>query len=507
MTDLSSLNPWRPLPGALRGPTWTLALALALLALPSGPVAAQGCDSLGVSPVTVQVPDAQPAQSYQRTLSVQNPCTYGRTVTVQFEGAAGGWATSNPGSGFALPPQSTQNVRLTLAVPAGTGPGERQGLVRFVAEATDAPGGSGASVRVAVAVPLNVTVGGDPIVALAWMGARTNDTDTQTPPVGVAELRNEGNVRSAGTMAATVSAFGDNATIFSAMGTGSADPGASAEVQVAFHDTLPVGQYTMHFSSQEPPGFRAAVDFNVAPPGLHPPHGTLLALLHAAYAATGDVARIDGRFSNDGSVRIQSAVLKAEVRQGDRLLAALQSDALAVPPGTQVNLTVYWTPPAAGSYTVVGHVVYDGYLSHTTESILNVAGSPVLAGGFPWWLWLALAAAIGVIVGGYAWWHRRRKPQPAPAKQAAKLATLLAPKQAPRPIAPAIAPSPPPVAMPAPKPQPPVSPPAPLPQPEAPKAKPAKKQAAKPAKKPAKKAKPAKTTAGKAKPAAKRPSR
>jgi len=56
-----------------------LALALLLVLLSALPTGAQGgCDSLGVSPVRVEVQDAQPGQAYQRTVSLQNPCTYGR---------------------------------------------------------------------------------------------------------------------------------------------------------------------------------------------------------------------------------------------------------------------------------------------------------------------------------------------------------------------------------------------------------------------------------------------
>jgi hypothetical protein len=387
-------------------------LALALLALvallPTPPAGAQaGCNSLGVPP-RVEVQDAQPGQSYQRSIGLQNPCDYGRTITVQLEGAAGAWGSTAPSSGFSLPPHTQQDVRLTLAVPAGAGPGLRQGQVRFVAEATDGPAGSGAHVRVGADVLLNITVGGEPVVKMAWVDARTNDTDTQTPPLGIATARNDGNVRSDATMAATVTALGANATLASATGTASADAGATFDVAVQFTTVLATGQYTMHFSSTSPAGFRKDVDFSVAPPGFHPPHGTLLALLHPAYAPTGDLVRIDGSFRNDGTVPIQSAVLKAEVRQGARLLATLQSDALAVPPGAQVNLTVYWPPPAAGAYALHGQVLYDGYLSHPNDSTLNVQGSPVLPGGFSLWMVWVLLALVAAAVAGWLLWRRRR---------------------------------------------------------------------------------------------------
>ena len=293
-------------------------------------------------------------------------------------------------------------------------------------------------------------------------------------------------------MAATVTAQGGNTTLASASGKGSGDAGATFEVDVPFTTALPVGQYTMHFASTAPPGFSKDVDFSVAPPGLHPPHGTLLGLLHAPYAPTGDPARIDGSFRNDGTTLIASARLTVEVRQGDRLLANLESDALAVPRGAQVNLTVYWTPPAAGSYTLHGQVVYDGYLSHTADSILNAAGSPVVARGGLWWLWLLLIVAVIAFI---AWLRsRRKKDKPKAPKAAPRTASNEAIKMALRPrgqASPAAAP---------PSDEPPAEPVAPPEPPAAvePSVKEPRKAAARPAKAPAKKAKPAKKPSAKA---------
>ena len=385
---------------------------LLLLALPSA--SAQDPCALGVSPPRIEVADAQPGQSYVRTLSLQNRCDQERAMAVEAEGAVAPWTTTSPGPTFTLAADGQAAVQVRIEVPAGAGPGTRDGILRFTAEPTDAPAGSGAVVREAIAARLNVTVGGTPRVALAWTGALANDTDTRTAPLGLATLRNDGNVRAAGRMQATIVAQGGTETLAAAEGSAEADPGATGTARLRFADPLPLGQYVMRFQSAEPAGFSAEVPFTVAPPGVVPPHAEL-SLRHEPYAEAGRPARIDGALRNTGAVAIQAAQMTLEVHQGGRLLASLSSPALVAGVGAQVNLTVYWTPPEAGTYELRAQATFDGHQTPVRTSLLNVQGLAGSEGFRVPWLWLLLLLVLlALTLAAWAWARSRRRQPPAP---------------------------------------------------------------------------------------------
>lgn len=387
-------------------------LALCVLLAAGIPTSDAQPQAYGVTPTSHDLADAQAGQTYLRTVQVQNQLDSASTIEVVFQGTAGSWTAADPPSGFTIPARSNQVVELSIHVPSGTGPGQRTGQVTFITEPKST--GQGSSVRLSAGVALNVTVGGIANPSLLWHSARTPDTDTLSPPVGFANATNTGNVAMIARMAATVTPLDGDEVLASGLGSRSLDPGESAEVEVSFADRLPAGQYRMRFAAESPPGFQADVPFKVTQPGESPPSGTLRGLLHAAYSPPNAPVRIDGLFENTGQVPIRSAQLKGEVRDAQgNLLATLESDALAVSPGQALNLTAYWTPPQDGTFHIVGHVVYDGYLTTESSSILNVDAAKAPegpAGGIalsPWWLLALLALATAVFFGWLL--GRRRK--------------------------------------------------------------------------------------------------
>jgi hypothetical protein len=362
------------------------AALLLLLAAGALPLAhAQGCNGLGVTPITIDVPDAQQGQAYRHVLSVQNPCGFTRSITSETTGDVAVWTTLTPAT-FDLAPNGHTQVEVLIHVPDQQGPGSQLGYARFVSDAGAGPTGSGQSVSAAVAVPINVTVGGIAVEKIVWGAARVEDAPEGDPVHAFATARNEGNVRTTATARGQVLPFTGNGTLKEATGSLALGPGEEKEVPVTFPAGLPVGQYRARLLAE---GLDQTMPFKVVAAGSIPPDGLLHALLHDARVQAGQPARIDAWFTNTGKVVIRSAVLKLEAREGTPLLAALQSDALAVQPGQSVNLTLYWTPPSAGTYTLRGEVLYDGFLTPASESLLNVEG-----GGTPWWLWAVLAFLV-----------------------------------------------------------------------------------------------------------------
>ncbi|MEA3144563.1 MAG: hypothetical protein QOG31_1887 [Thermoplasmata archaeon] len=409
---------------------WAL-LLLVLAATPLAPAQAQGCNALGVTPIRLELTGLQAGQSYRQVISVQNPCTFQRSITTERDGVAGGWATLSPAT-FDVAASSARDVEVLLRVPGNQGPGSQSGFLRFIAAAGNAPGGSGQAVSAAVAVPLNLTVGGTAVVKFAWSAPRVEDVPQGADVHAFALARNEGNVRAMALLRGDILPFTGAGSLQNATGSLSLDPGEEKEVQVTFPAGLAAGQYRAHLRAD---GLDETLPFKVTPPGATPPDGTLKALLHTARGTAGQPVRIDGWFQNTGLLPIRGAQLKAEVRKDGTLLAPLQSDALAVAPGQSVNLTVYWVPPSGGTYAIVGNVVYDGFLTPESQSLLNV--DPAGAGFvLAWWWWLLAALAVAAVLASLLWRRRSRGPvarKPGPPSDSRRLRQALARKPAPQP--------------------------------------------------------------------------
>jgi hypothetical protein len=386
-------------------------LLLVLLVAASWDLAhAQGCNGLGVSPIEVRLASAQPAQSYRSVVSIQNPCTYDRVIHTERTGVPGNWTTLSPAT-FNLAASSRQDVEVLVHIPDAQGPGAWQGYLRFVADPGAGPAGSGQAVSAAVAVPLNVTVGGTPVEKIVYLDARVQDAPQGSDVHAFVTARNDGNVRTAAKANGQVLQFDADNVLKEASGTLAIDPGGTGEVPVTFEKGLAIGQYRARLRGD---GFEKTLEFKVVLPGTLPSSGTLKAILHAARVTAGQPARLDGWFQNTGDQPIGSAVLKAEVRKDGVLLAPLQSDSLSVPAGASVNLTVYWTPPDAGTYTIVGKVLYDGFFTAESTSLLNVD-----AGSGASWLWLVLLAlaVVALVLAFILFQQRKRRAKPLPPKR------------------------------------------------------------------------------------------
>lgn len=399
--------PTAPAPAAL-----ALALALALLA-PALPLAqAQEGQSLGITPPNVEVAGAQRGQSYQRTVTVQNQFDTPTVLTVEPLGAAGAWTASVPGTGHEVPPRTSQPLTLTIAVPADAANGVHTGFLRIVAEPKGQPDGSGFALRYAVAVVLNITVGGEAIVNLRGVDARAEDVEAGHPPVVAATMENLGNVRAAARATAEVLDAATRASVPGALGTGEVPdvrPGQQVEVPLAFPAALPPGTYLARVRSPDDAGFERVVEFKVVPPGSLGKKGELRALEHEPWVQAGHPVKVVCRFANTGPAAIAGARCSGEVLLDGRLVGVFESPALVVAPGAIANLTAYATPDRAGTYTLVAKVTYDGFESRPNESLLNVQGGAASPGGGGFDPFLLGLALIGIaVVAAVAALRRRR---------------------------------------------------------------------------------------------------
>src|SRR5688572_9472256 len=331
------------------GKGWLAAVAFLLVPALLGGVSAQEDNGLAMSPSRYTLPTAQPGETYQLTVLLQNRRGMDDTIDVSLEGAAGAWATTTPGGSFVIAAGADREVLLRVAVPAGAGPGPREGLVRFTGQPSDAPSGSGGSVRPSLGLRLNVTVGGAAVAHLTWLSARAEDAEVGQPVPAFVQVRNDGNVRTTADAVGAVLPFeGDAPVLAEAEGSLALTPGETAEVPVQFAVGLGVGQYRARLGSADG-SFSQTVEFKVVPVGQQAPSGTLRLIDHEARARADRPLKVDGWFENTGDVGIASARLTVEVRLGGELVDVVTSDAFVVGAREHSNLTVYVTPARPGT--------------------------------------------------------------------------------------------------------------------------------------------------------------
>lgn len=386
-------------------------LALAVLAAGLAPTSAQGNDQgLGMSPERFTVPTAQPGETYQLTVILQNRRGFEDTIDVALDGEAGAWASTDPAGPFALAAGADRPIVVRIAVPSSAGPGTRDGLIRFTGTASTDPDGTGASVRPSLGLLLNATVGGQATVRLAWLGVRADDAEAGQPVPAFIQVRNDGNVRTTAEATGEVLPFlEDSPVLSSARGSLVVLPGETSEVPVLFPAGLAIGQYRARLTSADG-SFTGTDEFKVVAPGQKAPSGTLRVLEHSNQATVGRPVRVDGWFENSGSTGIASARLTLELRRDGELVQVSSSEALAVAAGTHANLTAYVTPDRAGEYTLSGTVAYDGFLTAPRESRLRATAE---AGGLASWWWILLVLVVLTLLAWLWAWRKGRRDRQA----------------------------------------------------------------------------------------------
>lgn len=373
----------------------TLALGLLVASIAAPPVQGQATGKFGISPGQSNIPDAQPGESYLRSVRVLNEFDTASTITVTHEGPAALWTVAEPASGFTIAPHAFKDVALTISVPDATGPGTRPGWVNFTTEPKGTSGGSGSnSVRFGAALVLNVTVGGEPREQLVWLSARVTDAVQGDAVHAFVRVRNDGNVVTTAQAAGKVLPFLDDEPILSEA-SGSADvvAGEESEVAVTFPAGLAVGQYRARLAAAD---FTATLEFKVALDGT-PPAGELRSIVAGESLRAGRTGTLHARFANTGGVAIASATFHGEIRDGEGdLVATVSSSSMPVPLGENVTLDIAWTPARAGTYTLSGRVTYDGYESLPNEALLEV--HPARVGGGSWLPWAVAALLLVAVV-------------------------------------------------------------------------------------------------------------
>jgi hypothetical protein len=380
-----------------------LALSLCLVSLVPATTAQSG--SLGVTPAEVQVTGAQPGQSYQRTVTVQNAMDTPTVFTLGLHGATAPWTQAQPAQQLQVPAGSSASITLTFNVPEDAYIGPHTGQLSINADPQNQPSGSGLATSWGVTVLFHIDVGGEAEERLTWTNAQAEDVEIGTPPRGHITVTNSGNVLSLARVQAQVLAFDTDTILAETTGQATVIPGQHTRIDLDFDTPLELGQYRMRFVSLND-GHEATDGFKVVPVGALGKEGLLRFIEHEPWVQAGRPVRLTAVFENIGTITISQAAFTAEVYKDGRLLFVTESGPLVVRPGERSELVVYYTPEEPGEHRITGRVAYDGFQTLKSESILNVEPSTTPA---TTWLLLVPMLLAGIIVYAGYQVHRRTR--------------------------------------------------------------------------------------------------
>ncbi|MHB8584911.1 MAG: hypothetical protein ACYDDF_03630 [Thermoplasmatota archaeon] len=369
-----------------------LALLAGVLLLPT--VHAAGGDYFGIG-----YPSGVPSVDFGavlrdepvvREITVQSAGTGARNVTVNLSGDLAPWVTTDVGSAFVLPPNSTRTVHLTLRLPPDMPNGTWTGDATFTRqEPASARFGTSSGLELeegAVAhLWANVTDSRRPDLVLSQIVVP--DIDEGQPIVVRLHAANVGNVRARFNVSATVlDASGAHVASFENQ---SSFLLAGTSIDLCFTDAVRLLPAPYSIVVRADPMDAAASpnatfdgQFSVDDP-LAAAKGSLLSVALVdplsgegkARVEPGEVPMARGAFRNDGPGRT-TATLHIEVFRNGTLVAVAQSDPILVAPASNGSLDAFLPPEnVTGRYLVRGYVSYGGQETTTKETVLLV-GNP-----------------------------------------------------------------------------------------------------------------------------------
>jgi hypothetical protein len=217
-------------------------------------------------------------------------------------------------------------------------------------------------------------VGGEESRKIMGVGLAAPDVERGADARALLTLRNDGNVRA--TVMARAQAFelGTGRAVAEATAQALLVPGETRAVELVFAG-LPLGQYRVRATLDAPDSFEAEAELKVVERGTLGKSGLLRAILHAPRAQAGRPVEVTIRFENTGNVTIGDARFLGSVAQGDETRGVLETQSLVVRPGETVDFTAFFTPEGAGEHVLKGRVVYDGFQTPLSESLLTVEGA------------------------------------------------------------------------------------------------------------------------------------
>ncbi|MFO8016341.1 MAG: hypothetical protein R6U32_04500 [Candidatus Woesearchaeota archaeon] len=370
--------------------------------------------SIGLSPGVVNADNLMRGGYYERTVTVTISSDARVGVEAQIMSSEiEDWLELSETS-FNISKDNPKELKLMVRPPSDVSNGDYTGNIRFVTTRLSTVGGEvGSAVRAAVDLKVNAGITDVEIVKCRAGGFKTPDIEEGSDLPLSFNIMNDGNVRFNPSISVFI--WDQNMTevvsFYESKGTETVPTQQNTMSLDVPADDLPLGQYWAEISVDECHS-NVTRTFDIVEEGSLSSEGRLVRIVNNIWAETGETMPITAVFENTGNNTVLAKFV-GRVECGGEVAGTLESEEYEVAPGTNMNLTTYFTPEKECRYVAKGHVVYNNKRTEEKLGVINARGEDGSApdeGGVPIAAYLVLiVVALAIAIGMKKKKAKRRK--------------------------------------------------------------------------------------------------
>jgi len=390
--------------------TRLLVVSSSVLALVMFFITAVHAGGVGVAPARLEIADALRGHEYERTAAVVNPANEAMIFKFTAEGDAADWISFYPLESPSTPIETEiieggDRARLLVKfnIPGDAPNGEHQAtiVVSSLPLGQEEGGETTAVVGAAAGIAVSLTVTGIQNLTGTVSQIAVPDVEVEYPLRATIKFRNTGNVTA--NPRVDVDLIRDGVVLKSWSSSDTEVKAGHEEFLSVEVDTtgLEAGDYTadVRISLDGEVIANESRAFALLPYGTLSRRGAISYMTLDGFPSLKTPAKIEVVFFNSGDIDTRAQFI-GEVYRDGQLVDVIKSEEILVPVREDDVLAAYFKPDQAGTYTVVGYVVYEGKRTGVQEISFDVAApapltsSPLFLGGMSAFLVLVVTGAL-----------------------------------------------------------------------------------------------------------------
>ena len=373
--------------------------------------------SLGVSPGRVNFNNLLKDGYAEQYVTISTSLNDRVTAHFDISGDIADWVNFEPEEKeFAMSYEEPYRLKVIVTPPGDVAVGAYYGTLTYTTDQLGSVNtGMGSAIRAEVISTIEIRITDEQIIGCRAGAIQIADVEEGYPLELRFSVENKGNVRLRPVVILEVLDQLQKSVVISKELVGEEVlPTTLKNYVMVIDDQLEAGQYWASVTikstdeNNQDCMTQKLITFSVVERGGIADQGTLEKVSSKTWVFVGEIIPIIATFYNNGERNVD-ARFKGEVVKDENIVKLLESDALRVNPGENVELTTYFEPQDPGRYVVNGRVLYNNKLTFEKGTIINVNSPPKVEGIkiIPIILYLAILMIILVLI------HRIRKEKAA----------------------------------------------------------------------------------------------